>query len=244
MTSHLLKTCFITCTLTLMPVLTGLAASPKKPITIMPLGDSITVGGNSLDAGSVGNYRYVLMSMLLNAGYNVAFVGSKNTYVDPMSDLDRLEHEGHGGKNVQWLAGNMKGFYQRNPADIIILHAGHNNFADKTPIPEMIEATKKIISVARSINPKVTVLVAQVISSGKLPKYSYIPEFNQELIPLAAELSTEESPVILVNQEANFDWRTDTIKDKVHPSREGAKKIAETWYPALVQVLPTPDLAK
>lgn len=234
MKARFLNSCLLIFAFTAMPLLDGAAASPGKPITIMPLGDSIT-------EGSTGNYRYVLMLKLREAGYNVAYVGSKNSYMDPTTNLERLQHEGHGGKNVRWLAENMEAFYRKNPADIILMHAGHNEFADQHPIPGMLEATKNIISVARSINPHVTILLAQVISSGKLPKYSYIPAFNQELVRLAAELTTQESPVMLVNQEATFDWRTDAIEDKVHPNPEGAKKMAETWFQSLVKVLPPPD---
>jgi len=210
--------------------ISGSTLAEEKPIRIMPLGDSIT-------AGSTGNYRYVLISKLRESGYNVTCVGSMNTHRDPNSNLETLWHEGHGGKNVQWLAENMEHLFIKNPADIILLHAGHNNFSEKEPIPDMLEATRKVITVARSINPRVVVFLAQVISSGKLPKYSYIHEFNQNLAPLAKELSTKESPIVLVDQESGFDWRTDAIADMVHPNPEGGKKMAETWFQALIKVL-------
>ena len=38
----------------------------------------------------------------------------------------------------------------------------------------MIAAYRKIISSILLINPNATILMAQVVESGKLPKYSYI----------------------------------------------------------------------
>ena len=45
----------------------------------------------------------------------------------------------------------------------------------------IVAATEAMIRSVREANPKVVVLVAQVIPSGKLPKYAYIPELNEAL---------------------------------------------------------------
>ncbi|HCE43687.1 MAG TPA: hypothetical protein DET40_09070 [Lentisphaeria bacterium] len=212
------------------------AEAPKgKKTTIMPLGDSITEGG------SFSVYRYPLMEKLLAAGYDVEYVGSKTTRPVKDSPMGILRHEGYGGRNVGDLAGMFKELYQQNPADIILIHAGHNQFADKGPIPGMIEKTKYIITTARSINPKVIVLLAQVIPSGKLPKYSYIPDLNKALKTLAEELNTKDQPVIIVDQHEGFDWKTDTGGDMVHPNAKGAEKMAVRWFEALKTVLPPPS---
>jgi len=87
-------------------------------------------------------------------------------------------------------------------------------------------------------------LVAQVIPSGKLPKYEYIPELNVELAKLPARLTTKESPVIGVNMVAGFDWRTDTIGDHVHPNSLGAEKMATKWFEALTNELASPKAGK
>src|SRR5690606_32582542 len=133
------------------------------------------------------SYRYPLMHRLLEEGYRVRYVGSKTTYKNPeFPEMEKLAHEGYGGKTVQFLAEQIRKSYPKHPADIILLHARHNQFADRQPIPGVIAATRDIITYVRSVNPKVIVLLAQVIPAGKLPKYSYIPELNQELAKLAA----------------------------------------------------------
>jgi len=218
---------------------TAMASSAAKLVTIMPLGDSITEGGPGFFV-----YRYPLMEKLRNAGYNVAYVGSKTTHAVGGSPLGALAHEGYAGQNVAFIKARFATLYQANPADIILLHAGHNQFADQHPIPGMLKDTRDMISTARSINPKVVLLVGQVITSGKLPKYAYISDYNQALVPLAAELTTKESPVILVNHADGFNWRTDTVSDQVHPNAQGAAKMADRWFGALVKVLPPPTQQK
>ena len=221
--------------LTAMMILGTAFAAHAGSVTIMPLGDSITEGGGGFVA-----YRYPLAEKLRAAGFEVEFVGSKTTQAKEKSPLGVLRHEGYSGQNIQFLANRFEELYRQNPADIILLHAGHNQFADAQPVPGMLVTTRRIIEAARAINPKVTILLAQVITSGKLPKYSYIPEYNAGLVGLAAEYDKPEQRVILVNQAEGFDWETDTISDKVHPSARGAEKMAAKWFEALQKVLPAP----
>lgn len=211
------------------------ATTASSAVTIMPLGDSITEGGAGFHV-----YRYPLMEKLQAAGYDVAYVGSKKTRSVKDSPLGELCHEGYGGQNIGSLKAKFDELYRRNPADILLIHAGHNQFADQLPVPGMVRDTRELITKARAINPRVIVLLAQVIPSGKLPKYDYIPEYNAALIGLAAELNTTAQPVVLVNQAEGFVWQTDTIGDKVHPNTSGAEKMAQKWFAALQAVLPAP----
>jgi lysophospholipase L1-like esterase len=119
----------------------------------------------------------------------------------------------------------------------VLLHAGHNHFADKHPVPTILGDTEAIIGTMREINPEVVVFLAQVIPSGKLPKYAYIPELNRRLAALAGRLGDK---VILVNQADGFDWKTDTKDDKVHPNEAGAKKMARQWWKAIDPLVGVP----
>lgn len=207
------------------------AGTPEKVVTLMPLGDSITAMRES--------YRYPLMRRLLDAGYAVAYVGSRKMPPPPRyAQMGPMAHDGYGGKTIQFLAERIRLVYPDHPADIVLLHAGHNQFADKKPIPDVVAATREIIAYLRSVNPDVTVLLAQVITSGKLPKYAYIPELNAELARLAAQMDNPRQRVIAVDMAEGWDWRVDTVEDKVHPSPQGAEKMADKWYEALVTVLP------
>lgn len=203
----------------------------QKMYRIMAVGDSITEGGKSFVS-----YRYPLWEKLAGAGYRVEFVGSRSSE----SRIGPLRHEGYSGKNAEYLADILEDRFRANPADIVLIHAGHNHTNSEAPVPGIIAATEKMIRTVRSINPRVVVLLAQVIPSGKLPKYEYIPELNVQLGKLAARLNATNQPVICVNMVEGFDWRTDTIDDRVHPNAKGAEKIADHWFVALTNVMGSP----
>jgi lysophospholipase L1-like esterase len=202
----------------LIAALTLTASAEQRAWRIMPVGDSITDGGK--DAG----YRSLLLGKLTAAGYRVQFVGTRGS--------DPLRHEGYGGKNAEFLATVVGKNFKAQPADIVLMHCGHNCSAEQKPVRGIIAATEKMIADFRKTNPKVIVLLAQVIPSGKLPKYAYIPELNQELAKLAKRLD-----VILVDQADGFDWKTDAVEDRVHPNAAGKEKMAVRWYAALKPIL-------
>jgi lysophospholipase L1-like esterase len=202
--------------------------APAKTYRIMPVGDSITEGGKSFS-----NYRLPLLEKLNAAGYHIQYVGSRRSD----SPLGPLPHEAYSGKNAEFLASAAPKSFRDHPADIVLIHAGHNHFAEEKPVEKIIAAHESMIRAFREINPRVIICLAQVIPSGKLPKYAYLPALNESLAKLATRLNTTESPIILVNQSENFDPDNDTIQDKVHPNKSGAEKMASKWFDALAKVL-------
>lgn len=222
---------FLFCLLAFAAWSAALAAEQKR-CRILPVGDSITEGGKTFS-----NYRYPLLEKLTAAGYRVEFTGSRMS----ASPVGVLRHEGYSGRNAEFLAGALEKNFRTNIADIVLIHSGHNHTNTEAPVRGIVTATEAMIRTVRSVNPRVIVLVAQVIPSGKLPKYAYLPELNVELAKLPARLTTAESPVIGVNMADGFDWRTDTIGDHVHPNALGAEKMAAKWFTALTNVLVAPE---
>jgi lysophospholipase L1-like esterase len=205
-------------------LLSFLCCSAAEPVRILCVGDSITQGGKTFVT-----YRLPLDQKLRAAGLSYEFVGSQQSE----GPKGPLWHEGYGGKNAEFLAGIMPQKLKQARPDIILLHCAHNHSAEEKPVPGILAAQRAIIEAARKQNPKVVVLLAQAIPSGKLPKYAYIPELNQAEILLVRELNRPESPVILVDQATGFDPQKDTILDKVHPNAQGAEKMANKWFFAL-----------
>ena len=206
----------------------------QKVHRIMPVGDSITEG-----EGSFSNWRYPLWEKLYAAGYLIEYVGSRKT----PSRIGDLHHEGYGGKNSGFLAATVPQNFKKHPADIVLLHAGHNQFADQKPVPQILKDTESLIRDFRSVNPKVTVLLAQPIPSGKLPKYSYLPELGRDLAQLAKRMDQQESRIVIVPQADGFDPAKDTVADLVHPNASGAAKMTARWFEALVGVLEKPPVS-
>ncbi len=206
-----------------------LGAAEPTVYRIMPVGDSITQGGGKTFA----TYRIPLAAKLTAAGVRCEFVGSQKTE----APAGPLWHEGYGGKNAEYLASILEAKLKAHPADVLMLQAGHNHFAEEKPVAGIVAAHRDMIATARRLNPKAIVFVAQVIPSGKLPKYAYIPELNVALAGLVKELHRPEQPVYLVDLATGFDPAKDTIADLVHPNAQGAEKIAQRWSEALAKGL-------
>lgn len=218
------------------------ATQAEPRARILCLGDSITEGNSTMVV-----YKGPLYDKLTAAGYRFEYVGSKSSaYTSPTYGSLTLKHEGYSGKNCTEIAG----FFTTNsllyPAEIVIIHSAHNlniagavlDAAGEAAIVATVEnATRSMIQTARNTQPAVKTLLAKVITSGKLPKYSYIPAVNMRLGEIAAELNTAAQPVIIVDQAASFDWTTDTITDKVHPNAAGGEKMALKFFDALVPLL-------
>jgi chitodextrinase/lysophospholipase L1-like esterase len=206
-------------------------------VRIMPLGDSITAQSQASPS-----YRYYLWNDLLNNGYdNVDFVGS-NTQTwdngDPPQLLFDQNHEGHGGYRADEIAANAAEWMSLNPADIVLLHAGTNDLEQGQSVESTLQDIASIIDALRSINPNVTILLAQVIP--QFPPGSASPadidSLNAQLPALAASMNSSQSQVIIVDQNSGFT-QSDLGSDGVHPNASGDAKIADKWFSTLSQIL-------
>jgi lysophospholipase L1-like esterase len=190
--------------------------------SILGLGDSITEGGPEFSS-----YLFPLDSLLKKNGYAMQFIGPRvSTY-----NGDSIHHAGFSGKTAEYLAKTIDSIYAAYPADIVLLHSGHNHFDEEAPIAGIIAAQKKIIQVIKNRNSRAMIFVAAVITAGKLPKYAYIPALNEAIKKMVEEM--KDASVVFVNQQQHWDWNIHTIADKVHPNKTGAMILAGNWLEAI-----------
>ncbi|WP_297095016.1 alpha/beta hydrolase fold domain-containing protein [uncultured Draconibacterium sp.] len=200
-----------------------------KRITLLGLGDSITEGGEAFHS-----YLFPLWERLFTAGYQVDFIGPRSS----KCRIGQIKHCGFSGKDAEFLDTQTDSIYRTFPADVVLLHSGHNHFNSESPVQGIVKAQKSIITKILAINPDAKVLVANVIESGKLPKYAYLPELNQKIEKMVDELNLPN--VILVDQSKGFKWEKHSINDKVHPNSDGAELMANVWFETLKEILPEP----
>jgi len=200
----------------------GVAVKPGKPFTLLAMGDSITEGGPDFFS-----YLFPLDSLLKSAGYQASFIGPRQS----VRNGNTLHHAGYSGRTAEYLAARADSIYSLYPADIVLLHSGHNHFIEEAPIPGIIAAQRTIIQAIHKKNPSAIILVAAVITAGKLPKYEYIPALNTAIREMVA--SMHNNRVILADQQTGWNWQQYTIHDKVHPNQAGAAVIAARWYNAI-----------
>lgn len=198
----------------------------SQKVRIMGIGDSITEGGSTFSS-----YMGPLKTMINESGLNCEFVGIR----DGKSCGVSYRHSAFGGKNTEFIESNIDSIFSVCQADIVLIHSGHNHFIEEKPVNGIVSAHKSIIEKLRKRNPDVKILVAGVIDSGKLPKYSYIGDLNRRLKELVNDYADDN--IVFVNVSDGFDWRIHTIKDKVHPNSVGAYVMASNWYKALNTIL-------
>lgn len=197
----------------------------QKGFSILGYGDSITEG-----SAEFSSYLFPLDSMLKNAGFKASFIGPRKS----QRDGNTIYHFGYGGRNAEYLAARVDSVYSLYPADLVLLHAGHNHFIEEAPVAGIVKAQRTIIQTILNKNPSAMIIVAAVITSGKLPKYEYIPDLNIAIKKMVDSLNNKN--VLFVDQSKEWDWQQHTISDKVHPNRAGANRIAAVWFDAIVKL--------
>ena len=215
-------------------------------VRIMPLGDSVTRGGSQADS-PYPSYRYYLYESLTDAGYSVDFVGSTSDPRFTRFTFDQ-QHEGHGGYTTVKMLGTsssspLTSWLASAPVpDIVLMHVGTNDVIQQVPMATRLANVEAIVGLLRQKNPKVRVLMAQIIPTGDSFRNSNsgLITYNQALPALAARLSTPASPVTVVDQYSGYHGVNDNQYDGIHPRTSGEQKMAAKWYAALVPVLGAP----
>lgn len=200
---------------------------------IMPLGDSITEGLNGYNS-----YRYWLWNALRANNYDVDFVGSRHGIINGGSpgrtDFDQ-DHEGHSGWRAEEIAANAAAWMTAAQPDVVLLHIGTNDLWQGQDVASTVTDIGSIVDTLRSVNPNVTILLAQIIPTTMWFS-NLIVQLNSQIPGLAAQKSTSQSPVIVVDQWTGYNAATETT-DGAHPTEAGELKVANKWFGALQSVL-------
>jgi acyl-CoA thioesterase-1 len=206
--------------------------APLGPVKIMPLGDSITESYQGLHS-----YRFFLWRIAIGKGYRIDLVGSQRGVHDgaPANRDFDMDHEGHWGWRADEVLAQIHGWVSNASPDFVLIHLGHNDLCQGKGIADTVNNVATIIDEIRIFNPKVRVLLAQVIASSQ-PCHSEIPLYNAELVTLAAAKSRPESPVIPVDQYRDFEPASMTW-DGVHPNAKGEARMADRWFEKLEPLL-------
>ncbi len=232
------------------------------PIKIMPFGDSITASffpyssyrchlDHLLHAANI-QFLYAGSRTTDSYGQNPPFCGNPPAAFDPHNEgysgamaWDFL-HEDNWQKDAVNTIDNILSrqitFYDgtagENVPDVVLMHLGTNDLGHGHPIPQIISDLGALIDHFRARNPKVAILVAQIIpcQSPNLPWCSNVPDLNAAIPGLAAQKSTVDSPVMVVDQYTGYNPLTDSFlssNEYVHPNSNGDAKLAVRWMEAI-----------
>ncbi|KAL1600474.1 hypothetical protein SLS60_006860 [Paraconiothyrium brasiliense] len=207
----------------------GLATAQNATLRYMPFGDSIT---------EIICWRALLWEKLQSTEWaSVNFVGSGKTENNCKDTKYDRDNEGHSGFLAIDIANKnqLDGWLKTNPADVITMHLGTNDIVQQNkPIADIIAAFTKLVGTMRTHNPKMKIVVAQIIPMGLGSYNTKIQQLNAQIPTWASGLNKTESPIWVVDQYTGFSGSSD-LRDGVHPNASGDQKMANVWYPAVVQ---------
>ncbi len=208
----------------------SLASAGEPLIRIMPPGDSITQGAADSDS-----YRRPLWKLLKKNNARINFVGSLKTNYpytrSAHSDFD-MDHEGHWGWRADEVLAKIGGWAEQAAPGIVLFHLGTNDILQNQKNEDTVEELRQIIFTLRKHNPRIEIFLAQLIPIARKTANMRVQELNALLPDMARSITTDHSPIHIVNQHEGFDAIKDTY-DGVHPNELGIEKMAQKWYKAL-----------
>ena len=215
----------------------GSEQSPSPPlqrsnatVKIMPLGDSITQSVMGLNS-----YRYYLWHLLIDAGYRPDFVGSLHGVGGgPPANADfDMDHEGHAGWRADEILAQAQTWATKASPDFVLLHIGTNDLSQGQSVDSTVKDIGGIIDALRAVNPRIRILLAQIIPKGGVPSVAVL---DGKLPALVADKQEADSPIVLVDQYTGFDTSSMTY-DGTHPNAVGDSRMADRWFEQLTPVL-------
>ncbi|KAI1356628.1 carbohydrate esterase family 3 protein [Xylaria sp. FL0043] len=212
-------------------LLSSAVVAQNATLRYMPFGDSIT---------EIVCWRALLWEKLQSTEFaSVNWVGSgktENNCGDTKYDRDNEGHSGFLAINIA-NSKQLVGWLQTNPADVITMHLGTNDIVQQNkPVDQIIAAFTTLVGVMRDSNPNMKIIVAQIIPMGFGSYNTAIQNLNKAIPTWAQGLNKTESPIWVVDQYTGFNGASD-LRDGVHPNQSGDTKMANVWYPALINAL-------
>lgn len=213
-----------------------------EPVRIMLLGDSITyddayidhLSGTAPRPASIRNgYRNDLWYLLNDAGYWVDFVGSRVAGSDIVPSFDP-DNEGYPGETSDDIADKVYAKLVENPADIILLYIGANDWSDS--VSGINRILNNIDNYERDYYHHVKVLLARI--ANRQTYQAWMSHLNQNIQSLANQRINNGDDIVVVEMEygVGINYNTD-FQDRTHPNDVGYNKIAKAWFNTLTNFL-------
>jgi lysophospholipase L1-like esterase len=143
-----------------------------------------------------------------------------------------MDHEGHAGWRADEIHNHIQTWATAAAPEVVLLHIGTNDVCQEQSVGSTVTDIGGIIDVLRTVNPRIRVLLAQLINSSNCPPAA----LNAKLPALVDEKNSMESPTVLVDQYTGFDPATMTY-DGTHPTDIGSARMADRWFEKLAPIL-------
>lgn len=216
-----------------------LDASWSDDRTVLPMGDSITVGIGSSDGTG---YRYGLFQSSISAGKPIDFVGASVEVVGPTPPSSSGAHEfstshaGYGGKRTYEVASVANDSLRKYLPRVVLLHVGTNDLTrgiadDIVNAPAHCAA---LLDQIHAVAPFAFVVVAKIIPTWRDDWNMLVDNYNSALVGIAASRATFCTLVDMNGPfVANPSYKSQYMVDSYHPSDAGYAVMASVWHAAM-----------
>ncbi len=214
------------------------SARAAEPVTILPLGDSITRGFGSQN---LGGYREFLYQRLASTGSSPDFLGSlaSGSFPDP-------QHEGHDSATIRALTSIYAGPEATGAGKVTLLMVGTNDCWKGTGPDSAANAPSNLNRLIEAIlesNSNTQLFVASIppIWDGHISvEYQSVRDYNAAIPGIVASWAARGKSIRFV--DVYNAMTIQDLYDGVHPNDSGYQKIADAFFNAMVTV-PEPGSA-
>ena len=209
-------------------------APTEAALQILPLGDSRVEGARP----DFESYRYELWKNLRTNDWTVDLIGSRKdnaSYPDFLDQCFDNEHEGTGGATTGDILNTLSNVEFEIAPEVVLLGIGGNDLLNDIPVNQALNNIRQIVNTLQNEYGTVIIFIEQIApgrSDFMTDEFTRsFDEFNRGVALLPDVLSTENSPVIIVDMAT--DWSDDFMADEVHYNEEGAKEVADRYFVAI-----------
>ena len=201
-------------------------AAQSVGLRLMPLGDSITRGYKST---TEDGYRAPLSTALKNRGIALDFVGSQRCGALLNSDV-----EGYNGYRIDQITALVDTALATYHPNLITLHIGTNDLAQNYQAATASKRLAALIDQIIADDPKVTILVAQLVCNATPSVQSLIDAYNAKIPEIVQSRAKAGKHVYLVSMKA---LTKADLADGLHPNDVGYQKMADAWDAGIQQAI-------
>ena len=207
-------------------------------IRILPLGDSITEGVGWEEGGG---YRAVLRQKLIDAGYDVKFVGNSTTC---NAGIEGFLHEGHGGWYLYTIHEALAGWMSTmEDPHVILLMIGTNDFGGHFDYKNILYRLSGLLDDLAEKQPSAKIIVSTLTPRTEDWDENYLkPYYNNGLPALVAEHQAKGQNITMIDLYSALNRGTPAaggdFPDELHPNEGGYRKMAQAWFDGIQSVLP------
>ena len=179
---------------------------------------------------------------------SLTFVGTQS---DGPSMVDNVafpsHHEGHSGYTIDDGGGRMgisaltPPSLAANKPNIVLLMIGTNDVDIQLDLGNAPARLEKLIDSVLSADPKLLLIVAQIVPSKDDTENVRIAAYNAAIPALVKARADAGKHIRMVDMygafTANPNYRTEWMGDNLHPNVTGYAELANTWYAAIGSLL-------